>query len=481
MTVSAPQRRPALPGWLCVAIAIAVPLLIYFLGAPGVAGRGTWFVVGEVMGIVAAVLLALTAILAARVRPLERLFGDMTNVYVAHGICGLTMFALVTAHPMLYVFGTLPAARDAAGIVVPFRLVALDWCSWLTIALALLPTLFVRLRFDLWRWTHLFLGAAVILTAVSLTITSRTFDTFQVPALRIYLFALFGLAIVAVVYVGFVRRIAEPKLEYEVVEAEPHPDAHAIELRLRPVGRPLRFEAGQFSYVDLLDERLQVRRDYEAHPYSIASAPHEDELTVVVGSAGPHTERIQRIAAEDGARALVHGAYGRLAHWHPSARTQLWLAGGTGVTPFLSMAAHLAERGGDHDVTLVVAVDQEAHAFYLPRLRRWEAGCEGLRVIVWATEERGRLTADALAEEVPDLAERLVLMSGPEAMVSQLTHQLHGAGVPHHRIRCEVAIGPPQRWRYASPALRVMRWAVGAELAAFVAAIAVSVVGRALS
>jgi predicted ferric reductase len=474
------EDNPPFLGYALIGLLVAIGLVIYFVGAKDVGGRGTWFVVGEVMGISAAVLLACTAILAVRLRPLEWLFGDMTKVYVAHGIVGLTMFSLVTLHPLLYVVGALPATDAAAGIIVPFKLVVLDWISWITIALALLPTLFIRLPFDLWRYTHFFLGAALVDTAVSLTITSKTFDTFKVPALRYYLFFLFGLGILAVLYMVVIRRIAEPKHEYAVEEAEHHPEANAIELRLRATGRPLRFKAGQFTYVDLLDDRVQVKRGFGAHPYSISSGPQEETLSVIVGADGPTTKRIQGIVDRDEARALVHGAYGRLAYGLEGPGKRLWLGGGIGITPFLSLAEELADDPHGRDVVLVAGIDHPRQAFFEPRLRACEERSGGaLRVVLWNREERGLPTVEALQGEIPDLSERVVAMSGPDVMIHALTPQLHRAGVPH--IHSEIAIGPPRNWRQGSPGLRVMRWLIAAEMVVFVTAVVVATVGRAVS
>lgn len=472
------EGRRGYLGWSLIVGAVALGLLIYFVGASDLAARGTWFVIGEAMGICAAVLLSLTAILAARLRVLEYLFGDMTRVYVAHGVVGLTMFGLVTLHPLLYVFGTLPETDAAAGVIVPFKLVALDWCSWILIALAIAPTLFIRLRYDRWRWTHLLLGAAVITTAISLVITSETFDTFKVPALRAYLGLLFVLAIAAVVYVSFVRRRVQPKHEYRVVAADHHEEAKAIELHLEPVGEPLRYTAGQFAYFDLIDDRIQVKRDYVAHPFSIASAPSSARMRVIVEASGEHTGRIQAIAALDEAHALVHGAYGMLGRTYGP--KQLWVGGGIGVTPFLALAEQTA-LDAKNDVVFVIAVDSEQQAFYMERLREYEALHPGFRAILWPGGERGHPTIAALQEEVPDLVERTLLLSGPMAMVHDLARDAHTAGVHRDRIRTEVSIGPPTRWRYASPALRIARVVIGVEVTVFLLAVAVSTIGRAVS
>jgi hypothetical protein len=71
------------------------------------------------------------------------------------------------------------------------------------------------------------------------------------------------------------------------------------------------------------------------------------------------------------------------------------------------------------------------------------------------------------------------MISGPDAMISDMTRQALAAGVPRGQIRSEVAIGPPGKWALAAPALRCTRMAATAWFAAFMVAIAVSWIGRA--
>jgi predicted ferric reductase len=473
-------------GYGLVALAVAIPLFIYFIAAPGLSSRGTWFVVGEVTGIAGATLLAITVILASRLALLEWLFGDMTQVYVAHGVVGMLMFVVISVHPMLYFFGTLPAGADsAAHVIVPFHLVVLDWISYLAIATALITTLYMRLPFDRWRWIHLLLGLAVILTGYSILIDNALFDTAAIPALRIYLFVLFGASLASFVWVALVRRYVEPKHEYRIVSVEHHPHAQAVEVVAEPVGRPISFSAGQFAYADLVDDPMHIHRDFTAHPFSIASPPSQEQITMVIQAVGGHTERLQRIAASDDPRALLHGSFGRLVTERPRLRKQLWLAGGIGITPFLAMAADLAENPEHYEgyeVTLVLGVDSREQAFKLEQLEEHAERFPGLDVHLWVSEERGRPTIEGVAELLDgDLRDRAVMISGPEGMISNFVEQLEHAGVPRGQIRAERSIGPPGDWRHASPALRYMRFALTAFFAIFATAAIASTVGRAIS
>jgi predicted ferric reductase len=483
---------PGVLGYTAIAVVVGVALLLYFIDAHtnaanggAISKRGTGFVLGEVTGITAAVLLAVVVVLASRTAILELLFGDLTKVYVAHGVVGMLMFGIVSFHPIMYLVGGLLIGSSfvkSAQVTVPFHVVVLDWISYIAIALALIPTMYMRLSFDWWRAVHLLLGVAMILTGYSILIDNSAFDTAALPGLRIYLFVIFGLGTIAFLWVALVRRVAEPKREYRIVGADYHPAANAIELRALPVGRPARFKAGQFTYVDLVDSLAQVHREFEAHPFSIASSPVKDEITLVVEGAGAHTARIQEIAASHEARALLHGAYGRLVIGRPERKKQLWLAGGIGITPFAGMAEEMAahpDQYADYDVVLVVGVDHAEQAFMLDRLLQHAGVHPGLRVHVWNADERGLPTVEAIAKEfVPDIRDRAVMISGPPPMISEITREAREMGLSRGQIRSEVAIGPPGRWRVAAPALRYTRAGVTVLFAAFLVVIVISIIAN---
>jgi predicted ferric reductase len=468
--------------------------LLYFLGAhtnPRNGGaihlRQPWQVVGETTGIASAILLAVVVILAGRLSILEVLFGDLTKVYVAHGVLGLLMFGLVSFHPIMYMIAGLASTHmflTGTHVLVPFYVVAPEWASYILIAIAMVPTMFMRLSFDWWRTVHLLLGAGMILNGYAILIENEMIDTSQVPALRIYMLVLFGLGTLAFIWVAVVRRLVEPKREYRVVGAEYHPEVNAIEIRAKPIGKPMRFEAGQFTYVDLVDDRAPVRRDFEAHPFSVTSSPDKGEISLVIEGKGEHTDRILKVGEEDGARALLYGSFGRLVMRRPELKKQLWLAGGIGITPFLSMGEELAEhpeRYEGYDVVLVVLWSHREQAFKRPQFVGYGEANPNFKAYLWNSDERGRFTIDAMTNElVPDLTDRAVMISGSDGMISGLTDQLTAAGVPRGHIRSERAIGPPGRWDVASPALRYMRAITTLWFALFVIGAAVATIGRAV-
>ena len=111
-------------------------------------------------------------------------------------------------------------------------------------------------------------------------------------------------------------------------------------------------------------------------------------------------------------------------------RRQIWIAGGIGVTPFLSMARSL---DGDErpDVDFYYCVEHAREAHFLDELRA------RLPVTLVPRDEQGFLTAERLAAEQPDLVAAEVFVCGPPAMIESLRGQLTERGVARERFHAE--------------------------------------------
>ncbi|MET3807786.1 ferredoxin-NADP reductase [Nakamurella sp. UYEF19] len=115
---------------------------------------------------------------------------------------------------------------------------------------------------------------------------------------------------------------------------------------------------------------------------------------------------------------------------HPAPR-YLMLAGGSGITPFLSMLRGLHDHGHTADVVLVHAAHTTDDLIQRAELEVLAAETVGLRTVLVPSSDdgawpghRGRLSAAMLAQIAPDLAERTVLTCGPETFMADLQHQL---------------------------------------------------------
>ncbi len=201
------------------------------------------------------------------------------------------------------------------------------------------------------------------------------------------------------------------------------------EIALRPLGRAIEFAPGQFAMI-----YIEGKDGWHRHPFTIASAPHEDVVRVAVKALGDYTSRLQELV-QPGMPAVIGGPHGRFVHWRGTDR-QIWLAGGVGVAPFLSWLRALDRHPLPECVDFFYSADGEAP--FADELRSIAAREPSLHLHLVDTSVDGRLTPDALlAAAGGDPRSMSVFMCGPTAMLRAFETQLRLAGVRARRIHRE--------------------------------------------
>jgi ferredoxin-NADP reductase len=113
-----------------------------------------------------------------------------------------------------------------------------------------------------------------------------------------------------------------------------------LRLRFRPE-EPLDFVPGQYARISYEEEEPRV--------YSIASSPNDEELELCIRRVpGGHLTPDLCDRAEEGDEILVRGPYGdEFMLQDPSERDLVFIATGTGASPFKSMIDYTFEEGRD--------------------------------------------------------------------------------------------------------------------------------------
>ncbi len=201
------------------------------------------------------------------------------------------------------------------------------------------------------------------------------------------------------------------------------------------------FRPGQFAWLKVGSSPF----GFEDHPFSISStahAPHRKEFTIK--ALGDFSELVAGL--RPGRRVFVDGAYGSLTtEGLDRAPGFVFIAGGIGVTPMLSMIRTLADRR-----------DRRPHLLFLGArtpgelLLREELGALrehlDLRVVdvveqapdPWSGES-GRVDAALLGRRLPNRSRRHLeyFVCGPPPMVLAVSRHLRALGVPARRIHTE--------------------------------------------
>jgi predicted ferric reductase len=242
-------------------------------------------------------------------------------------------------------------------------------------------------------------------------------------------FVLVGVAGVgAYVYRELVAPHVVPAYDY-TVNAVRRLGERTAEIDLDPAGERLAFRPGQFVMVTFAGFATGQR-----HPFSISSGAADRELDLTVKASGDYTDRLVE-ALRPGDAARVLGPFGGF-DYREGERRQIWIAGGIGVTPFISWIRSL-DDGFDRDVDFWYSVHGPGDAVYRDEIEAAARQHPSLRTHLVLSDSAGPLTADAVLRDVAPDEHPWVYMCGPPAMMKALSRGLRRAGVPRARVRWE--------------------------------------------
>ncbi len=219
----------------------------------------------------------------------------------------------------------------------------------------------------------------------------------------------------------------------EVLEVvEETADACSVVLAVPPEHREtFRYEPGQFLTLAVPSERTGL----VARSYSLSSAPHEsDERLRVTVKRTPDGFGSQWVCdtLAPGHAVRVLPPAGIFTPRDLDADLLL-LAGGSGITPVLSIATSALERGSGR-VVLVYANRDAASVIFRTRLGELAAAHpERLLVVHWLESSHGLPTQDLLRDLVSPYTSYDAFVCGPTPFMKAATGALKDLDVPRDR------------------------------------------------
>ena len=210
----------------------------------------------------------------------------------------------------------------------------------------------------------------------------------------------------------------------------------------RADGKPLPyFRAGQYISLKLPMEGSQVTRSY-----SICSSPKEAlegsyAITVRSNPGGFVADRLLQ-EKKQGDTVIASAPQGFFYYEDlRDAKHVVGLAGGSGITPFLSMARALTDGIEDFTLTLLYGSRTEEEILFRGELDEIARVCPKVDVIhVLSDEEKegfeqGFITAEMIRKYASEAEEYSVFLCGPEAMYRFLKPEIEKLGLPERLFR----------------------------------------------
>jgi glycine betaine catabolism B len=215
-----------------------------------------------------------------------------------------------------------------------------------------------------------------------------------------------------------------------------HDVTHDVKTFLFEPAQPALFQHEPGQFVTL---QLQVDGRFVSRCYTISSPPTRPHLLGITVKRQPgglvsnwlHDEMVP------GKRLSAEGPFGVFSIARRPAAKYLFLSGGSGITPLMSMTRTLYDMGSDADVVFVHSARTPSDIIFRRELDAIAGTVPTTRVFHVCERDaprepwgglRGYLSVEMLQLLAPDLAERVVFCCGPAPYMAAVRRMLGEAG-----------------------------------------------------
>ena len=205
------------------------------------------------------------------------------------------------------------------------------------------------------------------------------------------------------------------------------------------------FKPGQSSDLTLLNPP-ETDGEGNVRTFSIVSAPSESDLTFATRMRDTAFKRVLRSMAP-GTEIKLEGPMGSFNLHKNASKPAVLLAGGIGITPFMSMVREAARQKDPHQIYVFYSNRRPEDTAFLDELTALEQQNPNFHLIATMVEmdkskqlwnsERGFIDAPMLKRHLPELNGPIYYIAGPPAMVAAVRDMLAKAGVDEDDIRAE--------------------------------------------
>lgn len=207
------------------------------------------------------------------------------------------------------------------------------------------------------------------------------------------------------------------------------------------------FQAGQYVNIFVDVDGIRTSR-----PYSISSPPNQlgyYDITIRSVQDGFVSNHFLQ-SIKPGDRLVTTGPTGNF-YYNPLFHGDdlVFIAGGSGITPFMSMIREVTDRGLKRKIHLIYGSRVESDIVFETELKDRAERYANLTVTHVVSEPAGQyggisgfITRDVIKSVVEGMNTKMFYVCGPEAMYSFVLKELEALDIPRRRIRVEVFGAP---------------------------------------
>jgi predicted ferric reductase len=391
------------------------------------------------IGIIAYVWFCLEFVLMARPKILDQVFG-MDKILKFHIQNSILMVILSVLHARLLRVRALPygfqVRLGSGSLLLYILLIALGF-------IFMVSAMKNKARYDVSKIIHNITMIATVFLYFHLMLASTTRHS---PLLQVLYSVYFFGGLAFWIDHKFIRPIRIKKYCYEIIDVVPE-TRDIWTLVLKPMGSAVfSFKAGQYCYLTIDAPGFSK----EPHPFSFSSSSTKREaLKITIKELGDYTKEISKVPK--GAKAYLDGPYGifTLDRIKEPEAEIIMIAGGVGITPFLSHLEELLQTEPTRKITFIYGVRTPKDIIRSKEFEEMQKRMLNFKVIpvvsdddTWVGEcgfiDEPRLQKLGVCEDIdPKKQNKVYFVCGPPQMLRLVLKSLRSLKVPSDRIFVE--------------------------------------------
>jgi len=206
----------------------------------------------------------------------------------------------------------------------------------------------------------------------------------------------------------------------------------------------LTYKPGQYFFITI----KQGDRELTKH-FSFSSSPTEKDHFEFTKKFTDHEYSVALKAAKVGDWARIDASYGQFTFEGEYPKIVL-LAGGIGITPFISICKNATDERLNSKITLFYGCRTENDIAFKQELEKMQEQNKNLKIVFIVNEASsqwkgatGVINAEMIKKELPDYKDNLFYVCGPPPMVKAMETVIESIGLPKTQLKLEYFTGYP--------------------------------------
>ncbi|MEI6836019.1 MAG: FAD-binding oxidoreductase [Candidatus Falkowbacteria bacterium] len=235
-----------------------------------------------------------------------------------------------------------------------------------------------------------------------------------------------------------------PKYQYLIENSDSStPGSLILILRPKSAQDVFNFKPGQYAMLSFYNQKGKF---FINHPFSIASSPNQNGFLMFgIKILGNFTQNIQKLTV--GSQVDVMGPFGDFVFEEQKHQEAVFLAGGVGITPFISASEYATYRHLSNRLTLLYSCRTVKEALFYDYIKKLAGANSNFTAKLKITQEtlnsnfeyceNGYITPEVILENVGSVVGKDFFICGPGAFMTAMETNLLSLGVSRQKIHQE--------------------------------------------